>query len=242
MLVLFNALFGDNTVETPARPVADEPVLHGRLAAFTAVSAPRTPTSPTWCRSGARRACSSGGGARRCRRGSTSPASSARPSCSPRRAPRSCSTIGVLAYDLQIEAAKVPAMVVTFLVGVCSFSALGLAVAGARAQRPFGVGGGQRHDPAAGVHLQRLHPARGSRRSGSRRSATSSRSSRSRSASRTRSTRSCRRRHSTGTSSHSSRSGASPARSWQCVTSGGSRRRARRRPRRRRASRAQASA
>jgi ABC-2 type transport system permease protein len=38
-------------------------------------------------------------------------------------------TIGVLAYDLQIEAAKVPAMVLTFLVGVCSFAALGLAVA-----------------------------------------------------------------------------------------------------------------
>jgi ABC-2 type transport system permease protein len=38
-------------------------------------------------------------------------------------------TVGVLAYDLEIEAAKVPALVVTFVVGVCAFSALGLAVA-----------------------------------------------------------------------------------------------------------------
>jgi ABC-2 type transport system permease protein len=38
-------------------------------------------------------------------------------------------TVGVVAYDLEIEAAKVPAMVITFLVGVFAFSALGLAVA-----------------------------------------------------------------------------------------------------------------
>ena len=39
-------------------------------------------------------------------------------------------SLGVLAYDLSIEAAKVPAMIVTFVVGVSSFAALGLAIAG----------------------------------------------------------------------------------------------------------------
>jgi ABC-2 type transport system permease protein len=38
--------------------------------------------------------------------------------------------LGVLAYDLSIDAAKVPAMIVTFVIGVSSFAALGLAVAG----------------------------------------------------------------------------------------------------------------
>jgi ABC-2 type transport system permease protein len=37
--------------------------------------------------------------------------------------------IGVVLYDLEIEAAKLPAMVVTFVVGVGAFAALGLAVA-----------------------------------------------------------------------------------------------------------------
>jgi ABC-2 type transport system permease protein len=37
--------------------------------------------------------------------------------------------LGVIAYDLQIEAAKVPAMVLTFLIGVGAFAALGMAVA-----------------------------------------------------------------------------------------------------------------
>ena len=39
-------------------------------------------------------------------------------------------TLGVVAYDLTIEPAKVPAMVVTFLIGVSAFAALGLGVAG----------------------------------------------------------------------------------------------------------------
>lgn len=37
--------------------------------------------------------------------------------------------VGVLAYDLQVEAAKLPGAVVTFLVGVAAFAALGMAVA-----------------------------------------------------------------------------------------------------------------
>ena len=39
-------------------------------------------------------------------------------------------TLGVVAYDLDVDAAKVPAAVVTFLVGVRRFAALGMAVAG----------------------------------------------------------------------------------------------------------------
>jgi ABC-2 type transport system permease protein len=38
--------------------------------------------------------------------------------------------LGVVAYGVQIEAAKVPGIVVTFVVGAASFSALGIAVAG----------------------------------------------------------------------------------------------------------------
>ena len=38
-------------------------------------------------------------------------------------------TVGVVAYDLDLDAAKMPAAVVTFLVGVGAFAALGLAVA-----------------------------------------------------------------------------------------------------------------
>ena len=38
--------------------------------------------------------------------------------------------LGVAAYDLDIEAAKVPAAIVTFVVGVASFAAMGMAVAG----------------------------------------------------------------------------------------------------------------
>jgi ABC-2 type transport system permease protein len=38
-------------------------------------------------------------------------------------------SLGVLAYDLHVDAAKVPAMIVTFLVGVGTFAALGMAVA-----------------------------------------------------------------------------------------------------------------
>ena len=38
--------------------------------------------------------------------------------------------LGVVAYDLEVEAGKVPAAVVTFVVGVAAFAALGMAVAG----------------------------------------------------------------------------------------------------------------
>ena len=38
--------------------------------------------------------------------------------------------LGIVAYDVDIEPAKLPAAIVTFLVGVATFAALGLAVAG----------------------------------------------------------------------------------------------------------------
>ena len=38
--------------------------------------------------------------------------------------------LGVVAYDLDIEAAKMPAAIVTFLVGVAAFAAMGMAIAG----------------------------------------------------------------------------------------------------------------
>ena len=38
--------------------------------------------------------------------------------------------LGVTAYDLDVDAAKVPAAIVTFLVGVAAFAAMGMAVAG----------------------------------------------------------------------------------------------------------------
>jgi ABC-2 type transport system permease protein len=38
-------------------------------------------------------------------------------------------TLGVVAYDLELDAAKMPAAVVTFFVGVGAFAALGMAVA-----------------------------------------------------------------------------------------------------------------
>jgi ABC-2 type transport system permease protein len=38
--------------------------------------------------------------------------------------------LGVVGYDLDLDAAKMPAAVVTFLVGVASFAAMGMAIAG----------------------------------------------------------------------------------------------------------------
>ena len=127
-------------------------------------SAPRTPTSPTWCRSGARRACSSGGAARRCRpaaylAGFVGSAFVLAVVGAGDHAQRSES----LAYDLEIEAAKVPAMIVTFLVGVCT-------LLGARVWRSPALVPNARSAAAVanatilplGVRLQRLHPDRGS--------------------------------------------------------------------------------
>lgn len=129
MLVLFNALFGDNTVDTGAG--GEWPIRQfytGGLAAYTAVSATfsnlanmvpirrdegvlkrwRSTPLPTWTYV----------------------------------AGFVCSAIviafvgallmlvfGVVLYDLEVEAAKMPAAILTFLVGVGAFAALGMALA-----------------------------------------------------------------------------------------------------------------
>ncbi len=129
MLVLFNGLFGDGTIDTPSGPWSVQQFYTGGLAAFTAVSATytnlvnvvpirrdegilkrwrSTPVPPSvylagWILSAVSIALL----------GVTLQLS-----------------LGVLAYDLTIEVAKVPAMIVTFIVGVAAFAALGLAVAG----------------------------------------------------------------------------------------------------------------
>jgi ABC-2 type transport system permease protein len=128
MLILFNALFGDGEVDTPEGSWPIGQFYTGGLAAFTAVSATFTNLAnmvpirrdegvlkrwkgtplPTWTYI----------------------------------AGFVLSavfiafigvimmlTLGVLAYDLHIEWAKMPAAVLTFLVGVSAFAALGLALA-----------------------------------------------------------------------------------------------------------------
>ena len=128
MLVLFNSLFGDGTVDTPAGSWSVQQFYTGGLAAFTAVSATytnlvnvvpirrdegilkrwrSTPVSPGaylggWVLSAVGIAVV--GVAIQL-------------------------AIGVVVYDLSIDAAKVPAMIVTFIVGVAAFAMLGLAVA-----------------------------------------------------------------------------------------------------------------
>jgi ABC-2 type transport system permease protein len=129
MLVLFNALFGDGTVDTPAGSWSVQQFYTGGLAAFTAVSATytnlvnvvpirrdegilkrwrSTPIPPSvylagWILGALSIALL----------GVTLQL-----------------TLGVVAYDLTIDTSKVPAMIVTFIVGVAAFAALGLAIAG----------------------------------------------------------------------------------------------------------------
>ncbi len=128
MLVLFNALFGGATVETPGGDWSVQQFYTGGLAAFTAVSATYTNlvnVVPIRRDSGILKRW--------------------------RSTPMPLSIylggwvtaavliafggvilqllLGVFAYDLSIDVAKVPAMIVTFIVGVVSFAALGLGVA-----------------------------------------------------------------------------------------------------------------
>ncbi|HUF98075.1 MAG TPA: ABC transporter permease [Ilumatobacter sp.] len=128
MLVLFNALFGDGTVEAAGGEWSVQQFYTGGLAAFTAVSATytnlvnvvpirrdtgilkrwRSTPMPLpvylggWVSSAV--VIAFGGVVLQL-------------------------TLGIVAYDLSIDTAKVPAMIVTFLVGVVSFAALGLGVA-----------------------------------------------------------------------------------------------------------------
>lgn len=129
MLVLFNSLFGDGTVTTEGGTWSVQQFFTGGLAAFTAVSATytnlvnvvpirrdegilkrwrSTPIPPVaylggWV--GAALAVAVIGVAIQL-------------------------TIGLVLYDLTIDVAKIPAMIVTFVVGVAAFAMLGLALAG----------------------------------------------------------------------------------------------------------------
>lgn len=129
MLVLFNALFGGGTVETPGGSWSVQQFYTGGLAAFTAVSATYTNLVNVvpirrdegilkrWRSTPVPLGVYLGGWI-------TSALLVA-----------VCGvvlqlTIGVIFYDLTIDLAKVPAMVVTFAVGVTAFAMLGLAFAG----------------------------------------------------------------------------------------------------------------
>jgi ABC-2 type transport system permease protein len=129
MLVLFNALFGDDMVETPEGLWPVSQFYTGGLAAFTAVSATYTNLAnmvPIRREEGVLKRW----------RGTPLPTSAYLSGfVGSAFALAAVGTaimlgIGVLAYDLEIEAAKLPAMALTFAVGVCTFAALGMAVAG----------------------------------------------------------------------------------------------------------------
>jgi ABC-2 type transport system permease protein len=129
MLVLFNALFGDGDVTVDGNTWPTRQFYTGGLAAFTAVSATYTNLAnmvpirreegvlkrwrgtplPTWVylagMIGAAVVIAVVGVV-------------------------IMLGLGVIAYDLEVEAAKVPAAGVTFVVGVAAFAALGMAVAG----------------------------------------------------------------------------------------------------------------
>jgi ABC-2 type transport system permease protein len=126
--VLFNALFGGNEVETPAGLWKVSQFYTGGLAAFTAVSATYTNlanTVPIRREEGVIKRW----------RGTPLPSHvylAGFVGAAIVLAAIGAAimlTIGVLAYDLEIEAAKLPALIVTFLVGVFAFAALGMAVA-----------------------------------------------------------------------------------------------------------------
>ena len=178
MLVLFNALFGSNRIDTPDGSWSTAQFYTGGLAAFTAVSATFTNLAnmvplrrdegvlkrwrgtplPTWIYLGG----------------------------------FICSAViiafvgvivmlalGVVAYDLDIDAAKMPAAIATFLIGVVVVRRARHGARRAREVGEFRVGGRQRDHPAAGVRVRRVRRRSTTRRAGSRSSATSSRSSRS---------------------------------------------------------------
>src|SRR6187431_493293 len=128
MLVLFNALFGGNMVETDQGLWPVNQFYTGGLAAFTAVSATFTNLAnmvplrrdegvlkrwrgtplPTWVYLGGF-ICSA---VTIAVVGATA-----------------MLALGVVAYDLDVDAAKVPAAIATFLIGVSAFAALGMALA-----------------------------------------------------------------------------------------------------------------
>ena len=129
MLILFNALFGSNEVDTGSGEWPLSQFYTGGLAAFTAVSATFTNLAnvvPIRRDEGVLKRW----------RGTPLPPwvyISGLIGSAVALAAAGCVltlALGVVAYDLQIDAAKLPAAIVTFLVGVLSFAAMGMAVAG----------------------------------------------------------------------------------------------------------------
>lgn len=129
MLVLFNSLFGEGTVETPSGSWSVQQFFTGGLAAFTAVSATYTNlvnVVPIRRDEGI------------LKRWRSTPIPPGVYLAGWVLSAVSIAivgvllqlTLGVVAYELTIEPAKVPAMVLTFVLGVSTFAALGLAIAG----------------------------------------------------------------------------------------------------------------
>lgn len=128
MMVLFNALF-DGNVQTPDGELSVSQFYTAGLAAFTAVSATYTNLAnliPMRRDDGILKRV----------RGTPLPPSAylAGVVSSALLVATAGSafmlTLGVVVYDLEIEADKLPAAVVTFVVGIVAFSLLGLAIAG----------------------------------------------------------------------------------------------------------------
>ena len=69
--------------------------------------------------------------------------------------------IGIVAYGVDVQLAQLPAMIVAFLAGTACFATLGVALAAVE-DRVSGPRDRERHDPPAGVPLERLRPPRGS--------------------------------------------------------------------------------
>jgi ABC-2 type transport system permease protein len=128
MLVLFNALFGDGTVETDSGEWSVRQFYTGGLAAFTAVSATYTNLAnvvPIRREEGVLKRW----------RGTPLPTGYFIAGFVGSAVVIAFVGVvfmlglGVVAYDLQIDTAKLPGAVLTFAVGVSSFAALGMAVA-----------------------------------------------------------------------------------------------------------------
>lgn len=128
MLVLFNALFGDGTVDTPQGSWSASQFYTGGLAAFTAVSATFTNLAnmvPIRRDEGVIKRW----------RGTPLPTWTYLAGFILSAVVIAVIgvvlmlALGVVAYGLEIDAAKMSAAVVTFLVGVGSFAALGMALA-----------------------------------------------------------------------------------------------------------------
>jgi len=128
MLVLFNALFGDGMIDVDGGEWSVQQFYTGGLAAFTAVSATFTNLAtmvPTRRDEGV------------LKRWRATPLPTwlyiagfiVSAVVLAMIGMALMVTLGVVAYDLQIEADKVPALIVTFIVGVSSFAALGMALA-----------------------------------------------------------------------------------------------------------------